>query len=164
MIGAFGALACTAFCTFAGLYARDRCRTRLAALESWTAALATMRLLLEEERLPLDDLLDEASQAVRDTEAGHALRRIASALTIDPSLTLMQAFDAAPVETERAVLAACFRQMGSGTAAMRAQAVEQAQRKLTLCEERTRQKAETNGVLYAKLGLLGGLTLGIALW
>ena len=59
---------------------------------------------------------------------------------------------------------ALFLQLGSGTAAMRAQAAAACLRRLRPLEEDARREAETGGGLVMRLGLLLGLMAGIALW
>ena len=164
MIGAIGAMACVLVCTFAGFCARDRCNARLQELEQWSEALDVLRLLLEEERLPIDELLRETAGSIGDCNAAAILREASARLARSPSLTVSEAFAGIPDVALPAELAALFRQLGTGTAAMRMQAVEQARRRLERAAEQARKAAATNGALYAKLGLLGGLTLGVALW
>ena len=164
MIGAVGAMACVLACTFAGFLAKDRCNARLASLEGWSEALDVLRLLLEEERLPIDELLRETADGIADCDASRALRTVADRLARSPRLTVGEAFAGVKPAHAPAELSALFRQLGTGTVAMRAQAAEQARRRLERAAEQARKAAAVNGALYAKLGLLGGLTLGVALW
>ncbi len=64
----------------------------------------------------------------------------------------------------RAALDTLSRLLGGGPTERRAQAVEQCLRRLRLAEGKAREQADRAGRLYARLGLLGGLTVGIALW
>lgn len=176
MLGVTGAFACFAAGTGAGLLLRSRCYDRLHALEAWGDALQTMGLLLREERLPLGDLLHQAAQGL----AGHGtaaqvrerLLHAGKAIQAAPSLTLAQAYaaarDAHPIAGEQREeqdhLALLFRQLGSGSAAMRLQAVTAATRRFEPLAQKAKTKAEQTGRLYAQLGALGGLMLGIALW
>ena len=57
-----------------------------------------------------------------------------------------------------------FRQLGSGTAAMREQAAAACIRRLRPLEEAARKEAEQGGKLCMQLGLLLGLMAGIAVW
>ena len=59
---------------------------------------------------------------------------------------------------------ALYLQLGSGTAAMRAQAAAACLRRLRPLEEDARREAEKGGGLVMRLGLLLGLMAGIALW
>ncbi len=176
MLGGFGALCCFAACTGVGLMARDRCRERLDALMAWTDALSAMRLLFREERLPMDELLLECAKAADSHgAAGKVRQRLQGAgrgLALEPSLTVAEAYGRACRDTplpaegqeEKSALDVLFRQLGSGTAAMREQAAAGCLRRLALTVEKAREKAEKSGQLYAKLGALGGLMLAIALW
>ncbi len=65
---------------------------------------------------------------------------------------------------EREAMRALFLQLGSGTAAMRAQAAAACLRRLRPLEEDARREAEKGGGLVMRLGLLLGLMAGIALW
>jgi hypothetical protein len=135
-----------------------------------------MGLLLKEERLPLGDLLRETARGLaRQGAAAQVRARLTNAgeaILSAPSLTLSQAYEAAvkacPIAGEQGEeqghLALLFGQLGSGTAAMRHQAVVAAAKRFELLVEKARTKAEQTGKLYAQLGTLGGLMLGIALW
>ena len=87
-----------------------------------------------------------------------------------PSLTLAQprTAEAHPIPgeqgEEKTHLALLFRQLGSGSAAMRLQAVTAAEKRFEPLAQKARTKAEQTGKLYAQLGALGGLMVGIALW
>ncbi len=176
MLGATGAFACFAAGTGLGLWLRSRCQQHLQTLEAWADALQAMGLLLEEERLPLGDLLWQSAQGLESQgTSGQVRARLSHAakqLEEKPSRTLSQAYleacKAYPLQCEQAEeqghLALLFRQMGSGTSAMRSQAVTACGRRLALLIEKARQKAEQTGKLYAQLGVLGGLMLAIALW
>lgn len=176
MLGAAGALCCFAACTGAGLLLRDRCRERLAGLMGWADALGAMKLLFSEERLPMDELLGEASRGVAsggmEGKVRLRLEKTAGALRAEPSLTVEEAYEMACAQVpmtaegqeEKAALQLLFRQLGSGTAAMREKAVDGCLKRMEIGCEKARVKAEQSGALYAKLGALGGLMLAIALW
>lgn len=176
MLGPTGAFACFAAGTGAGLLLRSRCHYRLQSLEAWQEALQAMGLLLREERLPLGELLHQAAQGLPGHAAAAQVRgrllEAGKAIQAAPSLTLAQAYFAArqahPMAGEQSeekdLLALLFRQLGSGSAAMRLQAVTGANRRLEPLAQKAKTKAEQTGKLYAQLGALGGLMLGIALW
>ncbi len=176
MLGAAGALACFALCTGAGLVARDGARQRAYALMAWLDALHVMKLLLSEERLPMDALLCESARAVDEKGAAEKVRRrlerAGEQLRAEPALTVEEAYAGAcreilmPFEDpqERGSLELLFRQLGGGTAAMREQAVKGALNRLGLICDKAREKADKAGALYGRLGLLGGLAMAIILW
>ncbi len=176
MLGAPGAFACFAACTGVGLLLRARCQDRARLLLAWGDALGTMGLLLEEERLPLPSLLDMAGEALPlqgpEGQVHRRLQQTARLLEEKPRLTLQEAYQAAcglhpiPCEKpeERQLLTQLFSQLGVGTAAMRGRGVMGCERRLRALQEKAEQKAEGAGKLYAKLGMLGGLMLAIALW
>jgi len=176
MLGATGAMCCFAACTGFGLMARDRACERLASLTAWCDGLETMRLLLSMERLPMDGLLRESACSVQEGGGAGLVRarliKTAEHLTHEPSLTVADAYLHACGQVrlsgegaeERAALELLFKALGSGTAEMREKAVESCMKRLSLCQEKAREKAERSGKLYAQLGALGGLALGIALW
>ena len=176
MLGPAGAFACFAAGTGAGLLLRSRCHDRLHALQAWADALQVMGLLLEEERLPLGELLLQTARGLGKQGAAAQVReRLAhagEAIQAAPSLTLSQAYEAAakacPIPGEQGEeqghLALLFGRLGSGTAAMRRQAVLASAKRFGPLVEKAGTKAEQTGKLYAQLGALGGLMLGIALW
>jgi len=176
MLGPAGAFACFAAGTGAGLLLRNRCHDRFHALEAWRDALEVMGLLLQEERLPLGELLCQTAHGLARQGAAAQVRarllHTGEAILSAPSLTLSQAYEAAvktcPISGEQAEeqghLILLFGQLGSGSAAMRHQAVMAAMKHFGLLVEKARSKAEDTGKLYARLGALGGLMLGIALW
>lgn len=176
MLGAAGAMCSLALCTGAGLWARQRARDRFETVLAWTELLESMRLLLSQERLPMHELLWQSARMGRTTGAGakpsERVRQAGQALADAPSLTVAQAYAEAcaryPIsceaQEEKLALETLFSQLSSGTAAMREQAVAGCLRRLQMTEEKARQKAEQSGTLYARLGALGGLMLGIALW
>jgi len=176
MLGVTGAMCCFAACTGLGLMARDRVCERLASLTAWRDGLEAMRLLLSMERLSIDELLRESACSVQEGGAEGAvwarLTQTAEHLARAPSLTVADAYLYACKQIrlsceepeERAALTLLFKALGNGTAEMREKAVESCLKRLCLCHEKAREKAEKSGKLYAQLGALGGLMLGIALW
>ena len=170
MLGLAGAAACLAGGTLLGLWASECCARRLRQLESWRDALAAMRLLLEEERLPMGELIAQSARAA-GKGVRERLERTARQLAQSPRLTVAEAYEAAAREEplseqseEKEALRQLFSQLGSGTTAMRAQAAEACQRRLEPLIEAARAKAQLARALYVKLGLLCGLMAGIALW
>lgn len=176
MLGAVGAMCCFAFCTGLGLAARDRDRERLNALLAWQDALEAMRILLSMERLPMDDLIWQSAQSVAEKGTAGKVRAqllaTAENLAHAPSLTVAEAYAQACMQIrlpcegqeERSALELLVGSLGNGTAEMRERAVASCLKRIALCSEKAREKAERSGKLYTELGVLGGLMLGIALW
>ncbi len=176
MLGGFGAMCCFLLCTGAGMMARDGAKERAAALAAWVDALEALRLLLSMERLPMDELFREAALSLDSKGiAGKVRGRLtvtAQNLARAPSLTVAEAFGQACEQVrlscegkeERSALTLLFETLGNGTAEMRERGVQSCLKRLELCLEKAREKAERSGKLYGQLGVLGGLMLGIALW
>lgn len=175
MMGAAGALCCLLAGTAAGSWHRDRRLKRVRTLCAELEAVGGMRLLLEQERLSLPELLNEAARyAMGDCgeRVGGRFRAAARALEKEPLLGMEQAYRRAceqepiPWEgaEEREAMEALFMQMGSGTAAMRAQAAAACLRRLKPLAQAARESAEAGGKLCMQLGVLLGLMAGIALW
>ena len=138
MMGAAGALCCLLTGTAAGSWLRDRRLKRAQTLCTEMEAIGGMRLLLEQEPLL------GVEQAYR------------------------QACARSPIpwerQEERDAMEALFMQLGSGTAAMRAQAAAACLRRLKPLAQAAREGAEASGKLCMQLGVLLGLMAGIALW
>lgn len=173
MLGAAGAILCMTAGTALGIAARERRYARLRLLEGELDALARMRLMLLEERLGLCRLLQELAES--GTERGLFSDRLlscAGTLSGEPLTGLPEAYEKAcrqlpasyEQKPEKQALAALFGQLGTGTAAMREQAVASCMRHLKPLMEQARVRAETGGKLCMQLGLLTGLMAGIALW
>ena len=175
MMGAAGALCCLLAGTAAGSWFRDRRLKRVKTLSAEMEAVGGMRLLLEQERLGLPELLKESARyAVGDCgeRVGRRLKAAARALEEEPLLGMEQAYRRAcaqePIpwegQEERDAMEALFMQMGSGSAAMRAQAAAACLRRLKPLAQTIQEKAEAGGKLCMQLGVLLGLMAGIALW
>ncbi|MEG0511089.1 MAG: hypothetical protein RR653_00055 [Clostridia bacterium] len=176
MLGAAGALLCMAAGTAMGIFLRDARQARLRFLQCEADVLAGMRLLLAQERLGMGDLLVEsmgfAPQNADAARVRERLAKTAEALGMNPLSGVGEAYQKAckqvkvPWEQpqERDALSALFIQLGSGTAAMREQAVATCLRRLKPIAEQAQHKAETGGRLCMQLGMLLGLMAGIALW
>ena len=176
MLGAAGALSCLSLGTALGCWLRERRAARSCMLSSLCEVLGGMRLLLEEERLSIPELLTtSAAWALRGTGGEETARRLmltAEALIRDPFLSLPDAYAlsctqvAAPWEQaeEKAVMSCLFSQLGSGTAGMRAQAAAACLRRLRPLDEAARKEAQRGGRLCMQLGMILGLMAGIILW
>ncbi|MCI6376910.1 MAG: stage III sporulation protein AB [Clostridiales bacterium] len=175
MMGAAGALCCLLAGTAAGSWLRDRRLKRAQTLCTEMEAIGGMRLLLEQERLGLPELLEESARyAVGDSgeRVAERLTATARALEQEPLLGVEQAYRQAcarsPIpwerQEERDAMEALFMQLGSGTAAMRAQAAAACLRRLKPLAQAAREGAEASGKLCMQLGVLLGLMAGIALW
>lgn len=169
MNGLLRALLCALAGTAAGWYARERSLRRFALLLDWLDALAAVRLLLVEERLAIPALLRQAAEAVARPQSpvSIALEAAGERLSAAPGLTVMQAFgDSLPTagREETAALWGMLRLLGTGSAAMREQAVAACVRQLKPLSERAREKLQSDGKLFLRLGALGGVALGIAIW
>lgn len=176
MMGAAGALCCLLAGTAAGSWLRDRRLRRLRTLRVRLDVVASLRLMLEQERMGLTELLCQCAHYAPTGPGGEQVSRrllwVAHALVQEPLLSLGDAYAQAcaqiPIPWEKAeereAMRALFLQLGSGTAAMRAQAAAACLRRLRPLEEDARREAEKGGGLVMRLGLLLGLMAGIALW
>ena len=132
--------------------------------------------MLEQERMGLTELLCECAHYAPSGPGGEQVSRrllwVAHALAREPLLGLGEAYAQACAQIpipwekpeEREAMQGLFFQLGSGTAAMRAQAAAACLRRLKPLEEEARREAEAGGSLAVRLGMLLGLMAGIALW
>lgn len=176
MLGAAGALCCLTAGTALGGWMRERRLCRLHMLRGEIEALGAMRLLLEQERPAMPDLLLACAGYVPGGPGGDTVARrltLASrALAAEPLSGLTGAYAQACAQApapwermeERAAMEMLFRQLGSGSAAMRGQAAAACARRLKPLEEAARDEAESGGRLCVQLGVLLGLMAGILLW
>lgn len=176
MLGAAGALCCLAAGMALGSWMRDRRLTRFHMLQAEVESLGGMRLLLEQERPAMPELLAaSAAYASGGTGAQTVAQRLMLAsemLAREPLLGMNGAYARAcamipaPWEQagERAAMETMFLQLGSGTAAMREQAVSACLRRLRPLLDAAQTDAEKGGKLCMQLGALLGLMAGIALW
>lgn len=176
MLGAAGALCCLAAGTALGSWMRIRRQTRLGMLLAEIEALNAMRLMLEEERPALPELIAACADLAAVGEGAELLarrlRKTAQNLRDFPLDGVEKAYAAACAQTpaywekqeEKAALQALFAQLGSGTASMREQAVAACLRRLRPVCDKAQADAEKGGRLCMQLGLLLGLMAGIALW
>lgn len=176
MLGAAGALCCLAAGTALGSWMRMRRMSRLGMLRAEVDALNAMRLMLEEERPALPELIEACAAYTGGDEGAELfarrLQHTAQNLRQSPLDGVMGAYafacaqTAAPweQEEEKSAMESLFAQLGSGTAAMREQAVAACVRKLKPLCEKAQAEAEKGGRLCMQLGLLLGLMAGIALW
>lgn len=176
MLGAAGALCCAAAGMALGVWMREKRMARFHMLQAMMEALGGMRLLLEQERPALPDLLMQGARYAGGgqgaQQAADRLKRAAEHLMGNPILSVSEAYARACAEypapweraEEKAALEMLFFQLGSGTAAMREQAAAACVRRLRPIADAARQEAETGGRLCMQLGLLLGLMAGIALW
>ena len=176
MLGAAGALCCLAGGTALGGWMRLRRMARLNMLQSLLEMLNAMRMLLETERLPLPELLENSADYAgpgdgaqlmnrRFRAAAHRLRQMPlEGLSSAYAFACAQSRNAWEQEEEKAALESLFAQLGSGTAAMREQAAAACIRRLKPVCEKAQAEAEKSGRLCVQLGMLLGLMAGIALW
>ncbi len=176
MLGAAGALCCLTAGTALGGWMRDRRMCRLRMLRAEMEALGGMRLLLEQERPAMPDLLLACAGYAPGGPGGDVVAKrltlAAQALLREPLSGLAGAYAQACAQApapwerieERAAMEMLFRQLGSGSAAMREQAAAACARRLKPLEEAARDEAETGGRLCVQLGVLLGLMAGILLW
>ena len=176
MLGAAGALCCVAAGTAVGSWLRERRAMRYRLIRAETEALSRMRVLLEQERPALPELLrrsaDNVSCADGVKEVAMRLRLAAETLEREPLSGVEGAYACAcrmvgaPQEgaEEKEAMTMLFRQLGIGTAGMREQAVAACLRRLKPLEEQTRGQMEKGGKLCMQLGMLLGLMAGIVLW
>ena len=176
MLGLSGALMCMAAGTAAGSWMRERRMARWRMLAAELDVLGGMRLLLEQERPALTDLISECagyvSQGTGAEQVAQRLKTSAQLMRHSPMLSLVEAYDLAcgqirapwEHEEEQAAMSILFRQLGVGTASMREQAAAACMRRLKPLEETARADAEKAGRLCMQLGMLLGLMAGIALW
>ena len=176
MLGCAGALCCLAGGTALGSWMRDRRLSRWRMLQAQLDMLSGMRLLLEQERPALPELLLQcAGYAGAGMGADQAAQRLVTAANLllqSPLQGVSSAYHSACIQIpaewekteEQTILEQLFRQLGSGTAAMREQAVASCIRRLRPLEETARREAERGGKLCMQLGLLLGLMAGIAVW
>ena len=176
MLGAAGALLCLTAGTVLGLAARDRRHARLRLLQAEMDVLASMRLMLVEERFGMGELLARCAELVPgQPHAERMTARLRAAATelakaplegVDGAYRRASAALPIPWEKaeEREAMCSLFAQLGSGTAAMREQAAATCLRRLKPLCEQARKSAEESGKLCVRLGLQMGLMAGIALW
>ena len=176
MLGAAGALCCLAAGTAAGSWMRERRLARWRMLHGEIDALSGMRILLEQERPALPELLEECAGYVScgsgAEQVVQRLRLAAGILVEEPLLGTGDAYALACARTyapwekqeERMAMEMLFRQLGTGTASMREQAAASCLRRLRPLAEEARTEAEKGGRLCMQLGLLLGVMAGIALW
>lgn len=176
MLGAAGALCCLSAGTALGSWLRDRRLARWRMICAEIDALGGMRLLLEQERPAVPELLTACAGYVSCAEGAEQVafrfRLAAKKMAEEPFVSVAEAYAfactqvAAPWERqeERTVMDRFFRQLGSGTAAMRAEAAAACSRRLRPLAEEACAQAQQGGKLCMQLGLLLGLMAGIALW
>ena len=173
MLGAAGALCCLLSGTGIGFWLRERKLLRLRMLRAEMDALSCMRMLLEQERPPLPELLAECAAGIQGSEeVRKRFRLTARFLTQEPMAGTAGAYASACAQIpmpweeteEKIAMETLFRQLGSGTAAMREQAAAACLRRMKPLAERACEEVEKSGRLCVQLGMLLGLMAGIALW
>lgn len=169
--GAAGALLCCGAGMSLGMALREKWQARALLLAQTQELLARLRLLLTQERLGMCELLEEC--ALGD-QRGMAQRLCVTAecLRREPLQTLGEAYACAcarvrlPGEgaAEKAALFRLFEELGLGSAAMKEAAVASCLRRLKPISAEAERKAAMGGKCCIRLGLLGGLVVGIMLW
>ncbi len=169
--GAAGALLCCAAGLSLGMALRERWQARAALLAETQELLTRLRLLLTQERLGMCELLEECAcvhpggMAQRFCITSECLRR-------EPLCTLGEAYASACAQlrlpgegsAEKGILSRLFAEMGLGSAAMKEAAVASCLRRLKPVLAEVERKAAMGSKLCIRLGLLGGLIVGIMLW
>jgi len=169
--GAAGALLCVAVGLATGMAVRERWAARYQMLQQAQDMLARLRLMLTQERLGLCELLEECT-AGREGCMAERFRITAAHMRKQPLLPLGEAYRKAEEQCccygeercERAALRQLFSELGTGTAAMREQAVAACLRRLKPAAEEAERRRLTGGKLCVQLGLLAGIMAGIMLW
>ena len=169
MMGAAGALCCLLAGTAAGSWLRDRRLRRLHTLRARLDVVASLRLMLEQERMGLTELLCQCAHYAPTGPGGEQVSRrllwVAHALAQEPLLGLGDAYAQAcaqiPIPWEkgrgaRGHARAVFCSWEAGTAAMRAQAAAACLRRLRPLEEDARREAEKGGGLVMRWGCCWG--------
>ena len=176
MLGAAGALVCLAAGTAIGSRMRMQRMERLHLLRAETDVLNAMRLMLEQEKPPLADLLEACAMYARGGESSvllsKRLRITAGEMRRKPLENPSDAYAFACAQTampweqddEKTAMESLFAQLGVGTASMREQAAAACIRRLRPLCEKTQAEAEKGGRLCMQLGMLLGLMAGILLW
>lgn len=176
MLGAAGALLCLLAGTALGAGMKDRRQARYKLLQAETEAVGGMRLLLQQEKPGLPQLLRQsADYAVTGYGADQVVRRLlyaADRLKREPSAGMERVYalacEAIPApferEGEKAAMEMLFSQLGSGTAAMREEAASACLRRLKPLQENALSEVGKGGKLCVQLGMLLGAMAGILLW
>lgn len=176
MLGPAGALCCLAAGTALGSWIRARKQCRLRLLQAYSDALSGIRLLLEQEKPALCELLSAAAGYVGTKigadEVAKRLILTAEQLRKNPYGGLPQAYASACTqiaapweqEEEKAAMEMFFGQLGCGTAVMREQAAAACLRRIKPLVDAAQEEADKSGKLSMQLGVLLGLMAGIALW
>lgn len=176
MLGAAGALLCLLAGVAVGAGMKERRQARLKLLQAESEAVGGMRLLIQQEKPGLPQLLRlSAAYAATGYGADQVVRRLrftADRLEKEPSIGMEKAYAAActavPVAfekaEERAAMEMLFSQLGCGTAAMREEAASACLRRLKPLQENALAEAGKGGRLCVQLGMLLGAMAGILLW
>ena len=176
MLGAAGAACCLAAGTALGSWLRERRVARWRMIQAEMDAVSGMRLLLEQERPALTELLFSCagylSTGMGANQTAERLILTAETMEKHPLKPLQDAYAAACIQIaapwerteERQVMEILFRQLSSGTVDMRTQAAAACVRKLRPLEEEARAEAQRGGRMCMQLGVLLGIMAGIALW
>jgi len=176
MLGAAGALCCLAAGIAAGSWMRERRLARWRMLAAEIDALGGMRLLLEQERPALTELVNDCvgyvSIGCGAEQVAKRFKLTSQLLTNKPLLSIADAYASACLKVympwekqeERMAMEMLFRQLGCGTASMREQAAAACIRRLRPLADQAHAEAEKGGRLCMQLGMLLGLMAGIVLW
>ena len=169
--GAVGAMLCVAAGLAAGMAVRERWTARYVQLHQTQDMLARLRLMLQQERLGLRELLEECAAGMNGCLPDR-FRLTAELLGREPLLPLREAYCRAAAQCpcpgeqrcEKTALRQLFGELGTGTAAMREQAAAACLRRLKPAMEEAQKRQQTGGKLCVQLGMLAGLMAGIMLW
>ncbi len=170
MAGAAGALLCVAAGLSVGMAVRERWSARRQMLAQTQDMLTRLRLMLNEERMGLCELLEEAAAGL-DGGMPDRFRQVAAMVRKEPLFSLQDAYLQAEKQRipgemapEGAVLRQLFGEIAVGTAAMREQAVAACLRRLKPISDEAEHRAALGSKLCIQLGMLAGVMVGILLW
>lgn len=169
--GAAGAMLCVATGLALGMAVRERLASRYVLLQQTQDMLSRLRVMLQQERMGLRELLEECAAGLEGSMPDR-FRFVAEVLQREPLVAVQEAYHRAESQIpcpgekrgEKAAMNQLFCEISTGTASMREQAVAACLRRLRPVMEEVEKHRQTGGKLCVQLGLLAGLMAGILLW